>query len=236
MLFDKLTYCSRRAEVREKVERGLIVLLGNNNAPCNYPANGYTFRQDSSFLYFTGQERDALALVIDADSGEEWLLGDDIDIEDIIWTGFVPSVADLAAECGIQKSAPYGKLAEMVADARKLGREVHFLPPYRHDHMILLSDMLGIHPLKTRAAASVKLIKAVVDMRSIKSDAEIAEIERAMAIGYQMHCAAMKACRPGRGRNPSGSCIGESRRGSGPESPPAPSCRWRGSSGSAAGR
>ena len=98
MLFDKQTYSSRRATLRDKVGSGLIILLGNNNAPCNYPANGYTFRQDSSFLYFTGQDRDTLALVIDADSGQEWLLGDDIDIEDIIWTGFVPSVADLAAD------------------------------------------------------------------------------------------------------------------------------------------
>ena len=197
MLFDKETYVQRRATLREKVGSGLIILLGNNNAPCNYPANAYTFRQDSSFLYFTGQDRDSLAFVLDCDSGREWLLGDDIDIEDIIWTGFVPSVADLASECGISCSAPYGKLKELVADARKQGREVHFLPPYRHDHMILLADMLGIHPLATRDAASVKLIKAVVDMRSVKSDGEIAEIERAMAIGYQMHTAAMKACRPG---------------------------------------
>ena len=197
MLFDKQTYSNRRAILREKVGSGIILFLGNNNAPCNYPNNGYTFRQDSSFLYYTGQDRDTLALVIDADSGQEWLLGDDIDIEDIIWTGFVPSVADLAAECGVANSAPFSKLAQMVAAALKAGRKVHFLPPYRHDHMILLSDMLGIHPLKTRDAASVELIKAVVSMRSIKSDAEIAEIERAMAIGYQMHCAAMKACKPG---------------------------------------
>ncbi|MCQ2068937.1 MAG: Xaa-Pro aminopeptidase [Bacteroidaceae bacterium] len=197
MLFDKQTYSNRRAILRDKVGSGLIIFLGNNNAPCNYPANGYTFRQDSSFLYYFGQDRDGLAGVIDADNNKEWLLGDDIDIEDIIWTGFVPSVADLAAQCGVQYSAPFSKLQEMVASALKLGREVHFLPPYRHDHMILLSDMLGIHPLKTKAAASVKLIKAVVSMRSIKSEAEIEEIERAMAIGYEMHCAAMKHCRPG---------------------------------------
>ena len=197
MLFDKETYVQRRATLREKVGSGLIILLGNNNAPCNYPANAYTFRQDSSFLYFTGQDRESLAFVLDCDSGREWLLGDDIDIEDIIWTGFVPSVADLAVDCGISSSAHYGKLKELVADARKQGRQVHFLPPYRHDHMILLADMLGIHPLATRDAASVKLIKAVVDMRSVKSDAEIAEIERAMSIGYQMHCAAIKHCKPG---------------------------------------
>jgi Xaa-Pro aminopeptidase len=197
MLFDQKTYSLRRSVLRDKVGSGLIILLGNNNAPCNYPANGYTFRQDSSFLYYFGQDRDSLAGVIDADSGQEWLLGNDIDIEDIIWTGFVPSVADLASECGVRNSAPYSKLQELVADALKLGRRVHFLPPYRHDHMILLSDMLDIHPLQTRDAASVELIKAVVSMRSVKSDAEVEEIERAMAIGYQMHCAAMKACRPG---------------------------------------
>ena len=197
MLFDQKTYSLRRSVLRDKVGSGLIILLGNNNAPCNYPANGYTFRQDSSFLYYFGQDRDSLAGVIDADSGQEWLLGNDIDIEDIIWTGFVPSVADLASECGVRNSAPYSKLQKLVADALKLGRRVHFLPPYRHDHMILLSDMLGIHPLQTRDAASVELIKAVVSMRSVKSDAEVEEIERAMAIGYQMHCAAMKACRPG---------------------------------------
>ena len=197
MLFDKKTYSERRRILKEKTANGLIIFLGNNNAPCNYPANGYTFRQDSSFLYFFGQERDSLAGVIDADSGQEWLLGDDIDIEDIIWTGFVPSVADMANECGVANSAPFSKLNELVADALRLGRKVHFLPPYRHDHMILLSDMLGIHPLKTRDAASVTLIKAVVSMRSIKSEAEIEEIERAMAIGYQMHCTAMKACKPG---------------------------------------
>ena len=197
MLFDKKVYSERRRILKDKVGSGLIIFLGNNNAPCNYPANGYTFRQDRSFLYFFGQDRDSLAGVIDADSGQEWLLGDDIDIEDIIWTGFVPSVASLAAECGVENSAPFAKLNQFVTDALKQGRKVHFLPPYRHDHMILLSDMMGIHPLKTREAASVDLIKAVVSMRSIKSEAEVEEIERAMAIGYQMHCTAMKACRPG---------------------------------------
>ena len=197
MLFDSNTYSLRRRILSEKVGSGLIILFGNNNAPCNYPSNGYTFRQDSSFLYYFGQERDSLAGVIDIDAGQEWLLGDDIDIEDIIWTGFVPSVADLAAQSGVALSAPMSKLADMVADARKTGRQIHFLPPYRHDTMITVADLMGIHPLQTKAAASLALIKAVVDMRSIKSYAEIEEIERAMAIGYRMHTGAMKACKPG---------------------------------------
>ena len=197
MLFDSKTYIERRRILREKVGSGLILFFGNNNAPCNYPANGYTFRQDSSFLYYFGQEREGLVGIIDADSGQEWLLGDDIDIEDIIWTGFVPSVHDLAAQSGVGSSAPLAQLPIMLSKARGRGQKIHFLPPYRHDHMIQIADLMDMHPLQTRAAASVDLIKAVVSMRSIKSDAEVAEIERAMAIGYKMHTAAMKACRPG---------------------------------------
>lgn len=197
MLFDSRTYTERRRILREKVGSGLILFFGNNNAPCNYPANGYTFRQDSSFLYYFGQERDGLVGIIDADSGQEWLLGDDIDIEDIIWTGFVPSVHDLAAQSGVGSSAPLAQFPIMLSKARGRGQKIHFLPPYRHDHMIQIADLMDMHPLQTRAAASVDLIKAVVSMRSIKSDAEVAEIERAMAIGYKMHTAAMKACRPG---------------------------------------
>ncbi|MBR3022426.1 MAG: aminopeptidase P family protein [Bacteroidaceae bacterium] len=198
MLFSKETYITRRATLRQKVGSGLIVIMGNNEAPCNYPANAYgPHRQDSSFLYFFAQHREGLAGVIDADTGEEWLIGDDQDIEDIIWTGFVPSVHDLALEAGISQSAPMSTLKSLIDGARAKGQTVHYLPPYRHDTMIQLADLLGIHPLETRAKASVALIKAVVDMRAVKTAEEIAEIERAMAIGYAMHTAAMRAVRPG---------------------------------------
>ena len=84
MLFSKQTYVERRARLRELVGEGLILLFGNNDSPMNYPANAYKFRQDSSFLYFFGQHRDGLVGVIDADSGKETLVGDEIDIDDIV--------------------------------------------------------------------------------------------------------------------------------------------------------
>lgn len=190
----KETYVARRKLIKEKVGSGLLLFFGNNESPCNYPANGYKFRQDSTFLYFFGQHREGLVGVIDIDEDKEYLFGDDIDIEDIIWTGFVPSVHDLAEEVGVANSAPMKGLHDLV---RKKVGDIHYLPPYRHDIMIQIEDLLGIPALKTRAQASVKFIKAVVDMRAVKSAEEIAEIERAMAIGYEMHTAAMKACKPG---------------------------------------
>ena len=197
MLFSKQTYVERREVLRKRIGSGLIIIMGNNDSPMNYPANVYRFRQDSCFLYYFGLHREGLAGVIDADENKEYLIGNDIDIEDIVWFGQVDSVADMAAQTGVANSAPMKQLQTLVDKAKAQGRKVHFLPPYRHDIQIQLMDLLGIHPSQQRAEASVELIKAVVDQRAVKSAEEIAEIERACAIGYEMHTTAMQLCRPG---------------------------------------
>ena len=197
MLFSKETYVERRRKLRELVGSGLIVLFGNNDSPNNYPSNVYKFRQDSAFLYFFGQHRDGLVGVIDADSGNEILIGNDIDIEDIVWYGSVTSVAEMAEESGVGASAPMAELAEIVGKAKETGRKIHYLPPYRHDTMIQIMDLLGIHPSEQREKASLDLIHAVVKLRSIKSEEEIEELERASVIGYKMHTTAMRLARPG---------------------------------------
>ena len=197
-MFDKEIYIRRRNELKRLVGNGLILLMGNNEAPCNYPANAYyPFRQDSSFLYYYGLQRDGLVGVIDVDEDRETLIGDDIDIEDIVWYGAVDSVSDMTAQAGVATSAPMAQLAVLVKNAISCGKTVHFLPPYRHDTMVQLMDLLGIHPGRQREAASLPLIRAVVQQRSVKSAVEIAEIEKACAIGYQMHTTAMRLTRPG---------------------------------------
>ena len=197
-MFSKETYIRRRAELKRLVGEGVIVLFGNNEAPYNYPANGYTpFRQDSSFLYFFGQHRDGLVGVIDIDNDEEWLIGDDIDVEDIVWMGFTPSVADLAAEVGITKTAPMAKLRSVCCCGTATNKTLHFLPPYRYDTKIQIMDLTGIHPSKQKEAASLKLIQAVVKMRATKSAEEIAYIDAACDIGYVMHTTAQLLIKPG---------------------------------------
>lgn len=188
---------ARRQALSRLVESGLVLLFGNNDSPANYPSNAYKFRQDSAFLYFFGQHRDGLVGVIDVDQHTETLVGNEIDIDDIVWFGSVKSVSAMAEECGVGATAPMSSLADMVQKALKAGRQVHFLPPYRYDTQIQIMDLTGIYPSKQREAASMPLIQAVIKLRSTKSAEEIAEIERACAIGYKMHVTAMKMCRPG---------------------------------------
>ena len=194
-MFSKETYISRRQELKELVGEGVIILFGNNEAPMNYPANAYApMRQDSSFLYYFGQHCDGLVGVIDIDNDTEMLFGDDIDVEDIVWMGYTPSVADLAAEVGITKTAP---MSNLTAYIKRQTSKIHFLPPYRFDTKIQIMDLLGIHPSQQKEAASLDLIKTVVKMRATKSAEEIAYLEAACDVGYAMHTTAQLLIKPG---------------------------------------
>lgn len=197
MLFSKNTYVERRNELKKLVGGGLIVLFGNNDSPANYPSNTYKFRQDSSFLYYFGLHRNGLVGVIDVDNDREYLVGDEIDIDDIVWYGSVTSVAEMAEQTGVAHVASMRELPSIIASAQSQGEAVHFLPPYRFDTKIQIMDLLGIHPSQQKDAASLKLIAAVVKMRTSKTEEEIAELERAAEIGYEMHTTAMRLCRPG---------------------------------------
>ena len=194
-MFSKDTYIKRRSDLKKFVGNGVIILFGNNESPANYPANSYApMRQDSSFLYYFGQHRDGLVGVIDIDNDTEILFGDDIDVEDIVWMGYTPSVADLAAEVGVTKTAP---MKELTSYIKHQTSKIHFLPPYRFDTKIQIMDLLGIHPSKQKEAASLDLIKAVVKMRATKSAEEIAYIDAACDVGYVMHTTAQLLIKPG---------------------------------------
>lgn len=197
VMFSKEIYSNRRSRLAKRINDGIILLLGNSEAPCNYAGNCYKFRQDSSFLYFAGLNDPDMALVMDANSGEEILFGNDVDIDDIIWMGPQPSLTDKAESVGIAKARPFADIFSYIGEQASKGRAIHFLPPYRNHNKILLNQMLGIAVGSLKEKASVKLIKAVADMRLIKEECEIEQIELACNIGYAMHYTAMKMAKLG---------------------------------------
>lgn len=204
-MFNKETYKSRREALKKMMDGGIAVFPGNSEAPENYLSNQYRFRQDSSFLYFFGIDEPDFAAVMDFDSGEEIIFGNDVSIDDIIWMGPQPSVASKAESVGITDSRPFEDLYKVVGEAVSKGRKVHFLPPYRYYNMLLLSELIGVPCTKngndTRkmlaSLSSPELTKAVISLRLIKEPCEIDEIDKACDIGYEMHHAAMKAARLG---------------------------------------
>ena len=196
-MFKSEVYIKRREELQKKMRTGLSLFLGNSESPMNYPDNTYHFRQDSDFLYYFGLDIPGFAALMDFDSGQDWIFGNDIDMDDIIWMGPKPTVKELALKCGVINTAPVQKLEETLKDAISKNRKVHFLPPYRAESKMLLGSLLKENPCKMKTHASVDLIKAVISMRSVKDKYEIDEIAKAVDIAYDMHMAAMKMCKPG---------------------------------------
>lgn len=191
-MFTKEVYSKRRNELKALVNNGLGVFLGNIDSPMNYLDNIFHFRQDSTFLYLFGIDHPGMAAIIDFESGEEILFGNDVEIDDIIWMGEQPTLQERGKQVGISNTQAFSKFAEHIKNALKQKRKIHFLPPYRGENKLLLSELLNITPSAINEQKSLELIKAVIKLRSIKDEFEIAEIEKACAIGYDMHVTAMR--------------------------------------------
>lgn len=196
-MFKAEVYTGRRSSLRKHVEGGLAFLPSNNESPMNYPDNTYHYRQDSNFLYFFGLDQPGLAGIIDFDTGEDILFGDDLGIEDIIWMGELPSMRSLGEKVGVSNLRERSALQEYLREAISRGRTVHYLPPYRGDTVLEMAGMLERPYEKIRDGASLELIRGVIALRSVKAPEEIEEISRAVDITCEMHTTAMKMAHPG---------------------------------------
>ena len=192
-MFAPRIYEERRDRLQARLGTGLALFLGGEGA-AESPA---AFRQDSTFLYFTGVDRPGFSLLMDLDEGRTTLYGDEPPLDALIWSGPSPGVGELAAAAGIAHAAPGARLADDLQRAFVLGRTIRFLPPACPENRLKLFLLFGFHPEHQALAASVDFIRAIAEQRAYKTPEEIAEIERAVDLSVDMHMAAMRMARPG---------------------------------------
>ena len=169
-------YTERIEALKKLLGSGKVLLIGNGYIGRNYRDNTYPFRQDSSFLYFTGIRRPGLYLVIDIDKDKTTLYGNEASTDDIVWTGPKKSLVALAEAAGIDEVLPKDKL-------QHLNPEILYLPPYRAEHTMTLQQLTRSKEI----LPSQKLIHAIIQLRSYKSEDEIAEMETAVNISNKIH-------------------------------------------------
>ncbi len=197
-MFSAEDYIGRRQCLQADVGSGLILFIGNGESPINTPDNYHFFRQDSSFLYFWGLDIPHLAAVIDVDRGIETIFGNDPSLEELIWIGPREQLSEQCRKVGVVRQLPLESLTGTLGDAIDKRRPIHYLPPYRMDQTLQLAELLHINKATVSANASMVLIRSVVRQRSAKSEAEVAEIEAAVAVNHAMQTAAMRMSVPGR--------------------------------------
>ncbi|MCF6270397.1 MAG: aminopeptidase P family protein [Melioribacteraceae bacterium] len=196
-MFSSETYIARRNELKKIMKSGVLFFPGATDTPMNYKANTYKFRQDSTFLYYFGIDAPSLAAVIDVDNNREIIFGDDREISDIVWMGPEKSIAERASEVGVSETKPMSELDVALVSHLKDGEIIHHLPQHQAQIVIEFSKWLNINPAEVNNKSSKDFIRAVVKQRSIKSDEEVTEIEKALDISYLMNTLAMRATNAG---------------------------------------
>lgn len=191
-MFDSKTYAGRRQVLMDQLGTGIILLLGNDESPMNYKDNTYRFRQDSTFLYYLGLSRAGLCATLDAQRGEVVIYGNEYTIDDMVWMGSIPTIETQASSVGVAQVRPLSELKSKITEGVKAGETIHYLPPYRADHTLLLSQLLEFTPLDVSTKASETLSYAVANQRNYKTEEELKEINAAVDISVQMHKMAMR--------------------------------------------
>jgi Xaa-Pro aminopeptidase len=194
-MFSKQTYTNRRNQLRAQFKSGILLFIGNDESGMNYEDNTYRFRQDSSFLYYFGINRPGLYAIMDIESGHDYIYGDDLTIDSIVWMGAQPTIHEMAAGFGVENTGPLSSLYQKVKTYTVAS--IHYLPPYRPEHYLKLMGILGVGKSEVLARASIPFITAVAEQRNVKSDEEIEEIDHAVSITAEMHMAAMRYALPG---------------------------------------
>lgn len=194
-MFSKQTYINRRNQLRAQFKSGVLLFFGNDEVGMNYEDNTYHFRQDSTFLYYFGINKPGLYAVMEIESGNDYIFGDDFTIDSIVWMGSQPTIKEMAATVGVENTGSVADFSEKLYHYPR--GTVQYLPPYRPEHLIKLMRFLGISPAEAKTKASVEFITAVGEQRNIKSAEEIVELEHAVSMTTEMHQAAMRFAKPG---------------------------------------
>jgi len=196
-MFSQEEYRQRRKQLKAHFHEGILLFLGNSESPINFFDNTYPFRQDSTFLYYFGIAAPILAAVIDVEENRELIFGDELSIDEVVWMGQQQSLQEKAGLSGIREVLPSAELDTCLKNARQKGRTIHFLPPYRAENILKLASVLNAEPEKIKEYASLTFIRAVVAQRSVKSEIELEELDKASSLSADMHLLAMQMARPG---------------------------------------
>lgn len=191
-MFVNTVYKNRRRILKHRVDQGIIWLQGNQEVGMNYTGNPFPYRQDSNFLYYTGVEAQGMHLIIDVDEDKEYLIGDDLTIDETIWLGDLPGMETHAEIAGISNTLSLEELPNILKKAIQGKRVIHTLPLYHGYQETIQRELIG-----PNQKTSESLIRTIVGQRSVKEGRELREMENALRTTADLHHMIMRNCNEG---------------------------------------
>lgn len=169
---------------------GPVLLLGHGVRARNLPMNELPFRQDSTFLYFTGCTTPGAAALLDGQGCTLFL--PEVPDDDVLWHGPYPTWEELRERLGVDAIRPAKDLPGAVNGSTP--RTLAVADPERN----ALGQELTGRPLRYASElGDLDLVKAVIELRQTKGTEEIAELRRAARATEAAFKAVISATRPG---------------------------------------
>ena len=192
------------AEFIERMEPDSVAIIPSARETVRSNDTHHRFRQDSDFYYLTGfDETESIACIRPGHKEHPYMLFvRPRDPEKETWEGRRAGVEGALQEYGADAAFPISefaaKLGEMLDGTRNLYYRLGVHPELDDQIIKQIARMRagarrGVQPPETITDTSV----IVHEMRLIKTDEELALIERAIEITVEAHVEAMRATRPG---------------------------------------
>ena len=182
------THAARRAALMQRLDAP-ILLLGNGERFRN-SAYAFPFRQDSTFLYFTGCARPGAAVLMHAGTATLFLTPPSAD--DPLWHGHAETIEETAHALGFAHVQPIDTLAAACA-----GLPLRTLAVPDRAINAQATALTGTPLLFNEQPGDEALLHAVIEMRRLLDDEEVAQLRLAAVATAAAHTAAMAATRPG---------------------------------------
>ncbi|MFZ0061726.1 MAG: Xaa-Pro aminopeptidase [Pyrinomonadaceae bacterium] len=194
---------SQLTEFMRRMDQKSVAIIPSAREATRSNDTAYRFRQDSDFLYLTGfEEPEAIAVIAPAREHKFTMFLRPRDPEREIWDGRRAGVEGAKSEYGADEAFPIVEFDEKLHDILDGAENLYYRLGVHSDlddtiiRQIARMRALNrkpIHPPQT----IIDPATIVHEMRVLKSDDEIALMQRAADIAAEAHCEAMKAARAG---------------------------------------
>jgi Xaa-Pro aminopeptidase len=194
---------SQLTEFMRRMDQKSVAIIPSAREATRSNDTAYRFRQDSDFLYLTGfEEPEAIAVIAPAREHKFTMFLRPRDPEREIWDGRRAGVEGAKSEYGADEAFPIVEFDEKLHDILDGAENLYYrlgVHPDLDDTIIRqIARMRAlnrkpIHPPQT----IIDPATIVHEMRVLKSDDEIALMQRAADIAAEAHREAMKAARAG---------------------------------------
>lgn len=168
------------------------LIVAGSHRTRNYPANRYSFRAESHFLYLVGAQLPGAALLVDGARSTLFVVPPADD--DPLWHGEVESFDELRARTGVDA-------VESIERFDLKGRSVATIPSNDDTTAGWQATVLG-RAITPRSAAKLTgddalLADAMLSIRLCHDDAAVAQMRRSCEATYAGHHAGARALEPG---------------------------------------